>query len=384
MPFPAMKFAAMILCAIATVAYADRTPPQGAKKISIRYNYKSFHSNQLHYELAWNGGSYIATGSNARKTIDARFVQALYAALTDLRETSADVSCISHTDDYPDLTVAIEGASPLIIRTRSNCHALIPWTIDRNGTHYAQFTGAIPSAIFALLKQIDATNWSEFPDAPDATTFGGAEVVDFGTYNPNWKQLAPEAVACARDFAANPTITELLNHRPVVAELRLGCKVADHCATISASTEFAWNDVIVTLSVPCESGKIVVPRDVVASIAELRTFIQSKPLQTLLRMTRQKNAPPPRIGGGPGNWVAHSQLDDGPTLSYTDATIHIWARGRERPSALRYLRQLGIDGRAFATRDSNDLFWITQVNVDLDGKVRPTGEHQKPQPPTKD
>src|SRR5579863_1366947 len=116
---------------------AHARPPHGAKRVAIDYTYTSFHHDEKHYLIEWTADGYIS----GKRAIDGKVIDALYAALTELHDSDSEQRCISHTDDYPEFTVTVDGDEPLEVATKSNCHDNVPWNITRKGKRYAQYNG---------------------------------------------------------------------------------------------------------------------------------------------------------------------------------------------------------------------------------------------------
>jgi hypothetical protein len=361
-----MRLALLITMIGVTVAHADDArPPAGATRITIDYTYSSFHSNELHYKLEWNKTGYRA---DTRKSIDGKLVEALYASLTGLREFDDDIRCISHTDDYPSFTIAIEGDSPVVLNTRSNCHANVPWNVIRNGKHYAQFNADIPKAVYKLLAALDPDHWKGRADSPDAFTAFGAEIVDLGGFSPAFQQASPAAVACAKDLETSPRAKKLFGEAVAVSELGLMCSLSRgaDCRDTTAQATFTWDGVEARVELPCTKGVIEIPAPTAAKLTELRAFLDSKVARTLVRRAGKQ---PPRVWSN-GSWMMEAMIDDGPMITFTPGTktINIRSVGDKGPSAVAFLKDLGIDAKQ-VTRKQGDGFFETEANVDFDGHL---------------
>lgn len=361
-----MRLALVITMIVVTVAHADDArPPAGAARITIDYTYSSFHGNELHYRLEWNKTGYRA---DTKKSIDGKLVEALYASLTSLREFDGDIRCLSHTDDYPRFTIAIEGDSPVILQTESNCHANVPWNVIRNGKHYAQFNADIPKAVYKLLAAVDPDHWKGRADGPDAFMSFGEEIVDLGEFSPAFKQASPAAVACVKDLETSPRVKKLFGEALAVSELGLMCSLSSSadCRDTIAQATFTWDGVEARVELPCTQGVIEISAPTAAKLTELRAFLDSKVARTLVRMAGKH---PPRVWNN-GSWMMEAMIDDGPMITFTPGTktINIRGVGDKGPSAVAFLKELGIAARR-VTRKQGDAFFETEANVDFDGHL---------------
>lgn len=361
-----MKLALLITLLGVTVAHADDAkPPSGATRITIDYKYTSFHGNELHYKLEWSKTEYR---TDAKKPVDGKLVEALYASLTSLREFDEDIRCISHTDDYPQFTITIFGDNPVTINTDSNCHANVPWNVIRNGKHYAQFTAEIPKAVYKLLAAVDPGTWKGRADVPEAFTDFGVEIVGLGEFNPRMKQASPAAVACVKDLETSPRVKKLFGEALTVVELDLMCNLSSSadCRDTVAQASFKWDGVEARVELPCTKGVIDIPAPIAAKLTELRAFLDSKVVRTLVRMASKH---PPRVWGN-GDWRMEANIDDGPMLTFEPGkkVINIRSVSDKGPSAVKLWKELGIDAKKI-TKKQGDAFFETEANVDFDGHL---------------
>jgi hypothetical protein len=360
-----MRLAVLISMIAATVAHADDgKPPAGATRITIDYTYTSFHRNELHYKLEWNKTEYR---SDTRKSIDGKLVEALYASLTGLREFDDDIRCMSHTDDYPRFTITIEGDSPVIVNTESNCHANVPWNVIRNGKHYAQFNADIPKAVYKLLAALDPDHWGGRADSPESFTAFGGEIVGLGEFSLELKRASPAAVACAKDLETSARAKKLFGEALAVSELALMCNLSSspECRDTIAVATFLWDGVEADVELSCTKGVIEIPAPAAAQLTELRAFLDSKVARTLVRMAGKH---PPRVWNN-GSWMMEAMIDDGPMITFQPGTktINIRSMGDKGPGAVAFLKALGIDARRVTTKQG-DAF-ETEANVDFNGHL---------------
>ena len=361
-----MRVAVLVTMLGSTLASADGKPPAGASKITIDYTYRSFHSNELHYTLEWNKSAYR---SDTKVVVDGKLIEALYASLTDLKPFDDDIACISHTDDYPKFTIAIEGDSPVVINSESNCHANVPWNVIENGKHSAQLTGAIPKAVYKLLAAVDSKHWSGRADAPDASTSFGTEIVAIGEFRRGSHPGNAAATACVHEVETSAKVKQVFGESPQVRELNLGCDLGQSkdCARLVAESEFGWDGVALQIELPCTKGIVDIAAPLAAQIAELRTFVDSKPMRTLVRLSGKEA---PRVWNN-GEWTSEGQFDDAPMVAFTPGkkTIHLRAIGERGPAAVKYLRELGIDAKKATKHAKGNMFFETDLDVDFNGKL---------------
>jgi hypothetical protein len=361
-----MRLAVLITMLGAAAAHADDAkPPSGATRITVDYRYTSFHRNELHYKLEWNKTAYR---TDTQTSVDGKLVEALYASLTDLREVDEELRCISHTDDYPQFTITIEGERPVILSADSNCHANVPWNVAQNAKHYAQFNADIPKAVYKLLAAIDPDHWQGRADSPKAFVDFGMESVGLGELNPALNRSSPAAMACVKDLEVSPRAKKLFGETLAVSKLSLTCDLmrSADCSDPTAQATFRWDGVEARVELPCAKGVIDIPAPVARRLMELRAFLDSKVVRTLVRMAGKD---PPRVWGN-GNWRMESRIDDGPTITFEPGKNVINIRGvsDNGPSVVKFLKELGIDAKQVTTK-LDTAFFETDANVDFHGHL---------------
>jgi hypothetical protein len=90
---------------------------------------------------------------NGGKSVATEDVQQLLSAIHDLYPTQLLLSYTSHTDDYPQWTVQVDGTDGqhILLESESNDNpGNGPWNVLYNGRLYAQYSGALGSAIGKL------------------------------------------------------------------------------------------------------------------------------------------------------------------------------------------------------------------------------------------
>lgn len=364
--------AALIFALACSAAAAQPSPsssataPHGATHVAIDYVYRSFHSNELHYALDWDGHGYRVAGGT--RAIDSKWVDALYAALTDLTSSfPADLQCISHTDDYPAFKLAVQGAQPLEVASSSNCHAHVPWNVVASGARSAQFTGALDRAVRDLLVAIDPAHWTSGPDSPEATTSGPGEFVGIGIYADGGDHNTPTAEACARAFERDPRAANLFGQAIHIEQLGLGCDLGESadCSRATALARIALGGVEVRMPLACSLDGHA---DLAASadaISDLRGFLASKPVVGLLGLTSGAA----RVVRMQSDWQL--MASDQPVLRYRQHSRQIVALSLDDkgPSGVAFWRAIGIDAAKLA-KPQNGMI-VTQGTVDFDGKLVP-------------
>ncbi|HTR51589.1 MAG TPA: hypothetical protein VMJ10_12825 [Kofleriaceae bacterium] len=329
-------------------------PPHGATRVAIDYTYTSFHHVERHYVLDWKAGTgYVVD----KRVVDAALVDALYAALTDLREVDQSLRCLSHYDDYPEYDIAVEGAEPVAIASRSNCHDNVPWNIRRGGKQLAQFTAAESRAVRALLVAIDPDHWRT-GDGPDATTGMGGEYIALGDTTHGNKA----AQACADSFEASPRARSMVGGEPHVTDLRLSCELSTSpdCTATTATVQLAWSDLDAQLDMPCAKGAVELP----AELDDLRDLVASKPVRTLVRVAGHNRV---RLWERHGLW--NIQTDgDLPALEYERGrTIRAKSLDQHGPSGDPFWKELGFDAKRL-THPFHDAY-ETSATLDFSGAV---------------
>ena len=347
---PALRVATVL---VAGIAHADpqpaAKPPHGAQHLSIDYRWQSFSRDERHYKLAWNGTAYTA----GTRAIDPKLVDALYASLVKLRPAPDPLRCISHTDDYPAFTIAIDGDEPVAIDSESNCHAYVPWNVAIGGKHLVQFDGSIWRALAPILVAAD-DRWKRGGNSPMASTAMGGEMVLLGAYKASGVASGTptgDAAACAHSLETNPQARAILGEPIAVSELELGCDLSasPECTTGESEATFAWQGLAARIDLPCTQGTVSLPRELVATLTELAGFVASKPVRTLVKVAHD----PPRLWNN-GEWNVESIGGGAPTLSWKPGTTTIGARSFGEPPSPAFWKALGIDVSRLVSSPADD------------------------------
>lgn len=129
-----------------TITNADKSPVVSGKTKSDN----SFQSDS---------SSATPTPKPLVKTVDAKFVQAFGAALTDLLPIQTQFSSTPCWDYYPDWTIELTFAdkSTLSLVTKSSNVVGIggPWQTEIDGKFYMQYSSSIQKAVIDLFKALD-------------------------------------------------------------------------------------------------------------------------------------------------------------------------------------------------------------------------------------
>jgi hypothetical protein len=347
---------AAVLLAGGARADSKIKPPHGAQHVSIDYTWQSFTKDERHYKLAWNGTAYTAD----KRTIDPKLVDVLIGSLVNLRPAPDTLRCMSHTDDYPAFTIAIDGDDPVTIVSESNCHAYVPWNITRGGKHLVQFDGSIWRALSPLLAAAD-DRWKTGGNQPIATTTMGGEMVALGEYKAG-DPVTGDAASCAHSFETSPQAHAILGDAITVSELVLGCDLAasPDCTVGETEASVVWQGLSAQLDLPCTNGQVTMPPPLVASLTELKGFMASKPVRTLVKLASS----PPRMWNN-GNWAIDGGMT-APMLSWKPGTTTIEARSMGEKLSPAYWKELGIDAAKLATK--RDGYVELDLKLDFSGK----------------
>jgi len=355
---------ALLMLLTAAVAADPKKPPHGIKTIQVDYTYASFHSNEAHFKVQWSKGAF-RTG---KRTVDGKVIDALYvAAMIGIRESDHDLRCISHTDDYPGFTITIEGDEPLVVRSDSNCHGHVPWNIVARGKQYVQFSGDVGHAVDALFAAIDPASWKV--DSPEAYTMMGGEYVELDRYT--GANGTGAAAACAKDLESSPAARKVFGAAVKVTELDLACDLTSSadCSKTQASAAFAWAGLAAKVDLPCSNGALGLDAAAVASLAQVKAFVESKPVRALVKLSPSG---PPRMWNN-GGWEIESMEDDMPRLSWMPGAkvIEVRAVGDRGPGGTKFFRELGLDAKKL-TQPPRDSFYETTATLDFTGRITRT------------
>jgi hypothetical protein len=332
-------------------------PPHGAKQLTIDYTWHSFSSDEWHTKIAWNGTTYAA----GKRTIDPKLIDALYASLTDLKDEPEELRCISHTDDYPNFKISVDGDEPIKISSESNCHAYVPWNITIAGKQRAQFSGDVYRALQPILAGAD-DRWKKGGNSPEASTYGGGEMVGLGEFEASTGTSSGDAGKCAHSLETNPQAKLVLGDIKVT-ELQLGCDLgaSKDCSADEAEAAFEWQGLTTQLDIPCTNGVVTLPATASTALTELKTFVMSNPVRALVKLSTR----PPRLWNN-GSWNAEGDFDGAPMLGWAPKSTTISARAFGQTLPVAFWKELGIDPKPFAKK--HDGFFELELVLDFAGK----------------
>jgi hypothetical protein len=349
----------VVLVGAVSQAAPGAKAPHGAKKISIDYTWQSFSHDERHYKLEWDGTHYV---SDKKMQVDSKLVDALYASLTTTRETTDPLQCISHTDDYPAFVITIEGDEPLTLTSRSNCHAYVPWMVNKGGKLYVQFTGDAWRGLSPLLAAVDV-KWKA--NEPMATMSYGGEMVGLGEYGNG--QSIGDAEKCAHSFEINPQAKQLFGDPIKIDEAQLGCDLGQSadCTSDVAEAAFVINGINMQIDFACTNGVASIPPQAAKAYAELAKFTSSKVVRAVVKVSGTN--PRPRLWNN-GSWNIESGTEGVPMLDWDPKTNVIDARdfGGSKPNAA-FWKELGIDPKPLVKM--RDGYPELEVKLDLGGKI---------------
>ena len=338
-----------VLAALALPAGADPAkPPHGATKISIDHERIGWQRSEEHHVIEWKGGRYVtATGT----AVDAKLIDDLYASLGGLREATQKLRCRSHTDDYPKFKVVVEGAEPLVIESESNCGSYRPWSVEKGGKRFVQFSGQAWRGVGDLMAAVN----KDWVKRRYRMSMGGMELIHLGDY-----PGSGEPAACAKSFESDAQLKRLFGD-PTLRELSLTCDLHESadCSTTRAKATFSWRGVEVSLDVSCSGGAIKLPARFAETQAALTRLVDSKPVRALV-----KTAPKaPRLWKV-NDWIVQVVEPGFPTLSWSEGATTIGARIVGASPHAGYWKELGIDAARLPRRGS-----VVDVQLDFAGKL---------------
>jgi len=347
------------VCALlaAGVVHADKPkPPHGAKSIALDYTWQSFSSDEWHAKVVWNGSTYKAD----KRTVDPKLIDALYASLTNLKDESEPLRCISHTDDYPAFKIVVDGDEPITITSESNCHAYVPWNITIGGKAHVQFNGDVYRALKPILAAAD-DRWKKGGNSPEASMGFGYERIGLGEYKAGTAP-AGDAGKCARSLETNAQARLVLGDI-VVEELQLGCNLTESadCSAGHIGAAFVWKGLELEVELPCTNGQVSVAAPDVAAWTELQAFATSKPVRALVKLSSQ----PPRLSNN-GEWNLQGDAEGAPDMSWTPKTKVIEARAFGETIPVTYWKELGLDIKPLMKKTNG--FYELNVKLDFAGK----------------
>ncbi len=273
---------ALVTLAGCTLAHGDypappSVPVQGATRITIAYDHRSFTATSASYVIEWNPHVGYVTDRHA---IDLGAIEALYAALTGLVPAETVPGCLSHTDDYPSYSIVVEGTHPLDLWSSSNCRWNAPWAVEVGDHRFAQYDGDVGHAVASLLAEVDPDAWPVPAPRPPG------ERLLLGQYRAGGDESSA-AAACAHRIEASSAVRDAFGVPIKIAELALACDRAHDpaCIKLDASARFDWDDVDARFSFVCANGAVDWPEASTKLVADLRRFLDSKPARVIVQLS---------------------------------------------------------------------------------------------------
>jgi hypothetical protein len=176
-------------------------------------------------------------------------------------------------------------------------------------------------------------------------------------------------MACVKDLESSAKVKQLLGATPKVEMLDLACDLGDSpdCTSLTADSQLAWRGVSLEIELPCNHGVVELPHTVATEIAEVRRFVESRAMRTLVQMSTS-DPYPVRVWNN-GVWMSEGRFDDAPAIWFRpgEKAIHVQAISEHGPAAAAYLRALGIDLKT--QHPQPDMSYKTDVEVDFEGKL---------------
>ncbi|HEX7701808.1 MAG TPA: hypothetical protein VF403_13815, partial [Kofleriaceae bacterium] len=122
-----------------------------------------------------------------------------------------------------------------------------------------------------------------------------------------------------------------------------------------------WQGLTMQLDIPCTNGVVTLPATASTALAELKTFVMSKPVRALVKLSTR----PPRLWNN-GSWNAEGDFDGAPMLGWAPKSTTISARAFGQTLPVTFWKELGIDPKPFARK--HDGFFELELHLDFAGK----------------
>ncbi|MFT3696365.1 MAG: hypothetical protein QM831_24710 [Kofleriaceae bacterium] len=343
----------VVLLAMAGVASAS--PHHGVTKIQIDYEHTSFQDTEWHATITWNGTAFVAD----KRVIDPKLIDLLYTSLGNTKPDTDPRTCNSHTDDYPDFKIAIDGDEPLRLESTSNCHAHVPWNITKGAGLGVQFTGEAWTGLSQLLAAVDGNQWKA---ATTPIPIYVGEQVSFGTYasdTPAKSGVVP--ARCAKAFEAHPQVRELFG-AITIDHVEAFCVMSESkdCSSLLAQVTWDWGNVQNEETFPCVAGAITVPPTIVTEAQELRPWLATKVMRTLLGTSIQN---PIQFGDRYALTLRDRDFD----VFWKPKTEVVELVSQNTPAAQSVWKQLGLDPKALLVKE--DGLDVIKAVVNFNGKL---------------
>ena len=360
-------------------------PDDRPTHVHILTDYSSFQSTHREYDLTLRGDAYVANGQGATTTkgrsIDARLVDAIAAAQTDLRPSDGIYECSSHTDDYRVFRIVAEGSRPYTVEARSNCTRMIPWHVVRDGALHVQYTGALGIAVSRLLAGVDPEHHEgPGPDLFRAAPRGGVLMGNYSNFDDKpyastsepiaGVRLAPSLIAaCAKSIENSTVLRDAVGESVHVVMMNLGCDLETDptCHRADADATFDIGPATITYALPCVDGELRLADKERDTFATLRAFLTSKPVRVALGKRTGKAS---LIPEGPGSWKLWIDDTELFTLEVSVVKRTIDVSSYVGPASTKFWTDLGIDVKTVTKKDPSYRD-STIGKLDFDGHLVP-------------
>ena len=360
----------LLVASLVACSSAPRVPAphHGPPDVRVELDVLSFHDAHYAYDLYARPGGYVVND----RVVDAKLVDELHAALTDLHPADGLHECTTHTDDYRIYRIVIAGAHPVEIRALSNCTHEIPWHVIRDGKLYVQYTGALGVVVEKLFAAMDPRFGVPDPAPVAGGVFLGEYTSGEGTASrpeaPAGVALAPPIVtACAHDIESSSALQTLLGQPIHIVVMTLGCDLSTSpdCRRAEANTSFQWGPIDLQFDFTCVDGRLEIGAADTAMVTALQRFVASRPAQMLAHKAGRLALIP-----GGTTWVLSPSDPTEVRLTLTPPGEVIEASSfGDGPTGVWFWSDLGIDARRLTTPSMSS--FETSGVVDFAGKLVP-------------
>jgi hypothetical protein len=208
-------------------------------EIDFRVSYFAGHDAR-HYTIKKKNGAYI---DDSGKIIDTILMENVAASLTDFYAAEECEIRSIMTDYYPSFHILLtHSGGEILITSKSDDYCNIPWNIEMNGRIYVQFNGKIPTALFALLIEIDEDYWSfmdkearfDCPSAPIPLEYAQKGPSLFSTHTS--PDILSEEERGSSHLQWTIDVEDYLIHTPLIKNGTLYCATRDHIFGVDISS----------------------------------------------------------------------------------------------------------------------------------------------------